>query len=443
MKYIISLIILLTTIFAYSQNESVLKTEVILNELNKKEIIDSLTKKLEEFYIRPNSIGSIKKELNENYKKGNYKNISNPNQFASKLTTELIEISKDLHFSVMYDPQWTNDQQKSKDADMQKTIKAQELQVAKKNNFGFRQARILEGNIGYLEFRYFHDPAEGSETAASLMQFLSNTDALIIDLRKNNGGAMEMAQFISSYFFSNKELPLYKYYYYESGRKRVDREMWLLPSVPGKRLDDIDIYILTSGATFSAAEWMSYSLQNLKRVTIVGEQTAGGAHPVDRKILTQGFSINIPFGEVKDPITKLDFEGHGVTPDVLCKSEEAVNTAHLLALQKLSLKNKNSLIDTNWIIPVIKNRQKQTSLDSMVLKSYQGKYGKGELKYDNNNLYYKWNNSVSFLLTPLQQDLFILDGIDDFRIKIISENNSITGIKRIYQDGQERIYPKE
>jgi hypothetical protein len=443
MKYTISLVMLLTSIFAYSQNKSALKTEVILTELNKKEIIDSLTKKLEEFYIQPNSTGSIKKELNENYKKGIYKNISNPNQFASKLTTELIEISKDLHFSVMYDPQWTNDQQKSKDAEIQKKIKAQELQVAKKNNFGFRQARILEGNIGYLEFSYFHDPAEGSETAASMMQFLSNSDALIIDLRRNNGGAMEMAQFISSYFFSNKELPLYKYYYYESGRKKVDREMWLLPSVPGKRLDDIDIYILTSGATFSAAEWMSYSLQNLKRVTIVGEQTAGGAHPVDRKILPQGFSINIPFGEVKDPITQLDFEGHGVTPDVLCKSEDAVNTAHLLALQKLSLKNKNSLIDTNWIIPVIKNRQKQTSLDSMVLKSYQGKYGKGELKYDNNNLYYKWNNSVSFLLTPLQQDLFLLDGIDDFRIKIILENNSITGIKRIYQDGQEKIYPKE
>jgi hypothetical protein len=443
MKFIIPLVLVFTSIFGYSQNESALKIEVNLNELNKKEIIDSLTKKLEEFYIRPNSIGYIKKELNENYKKGIYRNISNPNQFASKLTTDLIEISKDLHFSVMYDQQWVNDQQKSKDPEMQKRIKAQELLEAKKNNFGFRQARILEGNIGYLEFSYFQDPAEGSETAASLMQFLSNTDALIIDLRKNNGGAMEMAQFISSYFFSNKELPLYKYYYYDSGRKRVDREMWLLPSVPGKRLDDIDIYILTSGATFSAAEWMSYSLQNLKRVTIVGEQTAGGAHPVDRKILTQGFSINIPFGEVKDPITKLDFEGHGVTPDVLCKSEDALNMAHLLSLQNLSLKKKDSSININWIIPVIKNRQIPASIDSTVLKSYQGKYGKSELKYDNNNLYYKWNNAVSFLLTPLQQDLFLLDGIDDFRIKIISENNSITGIKRIYQDGQERIYPKE
>ncbi len=443
MKHILTIILSAVTFFSYSQKKSPAETEHNLSEINKKEIIDSLIAKLEEFYIRPNAIGGLKTKLTENYNKGNYKNILNPKQYASALTTDLLGISKDLHFNVMYDEQWVNDQLKSKDALLQKTIKAQELLIAKKNNYGFRQAQILEGNIGYLEFSYFHDPAEGSETAAALMQFLSNSDALIIDLRKNNGGAMEMAQFISSYFFSNKELPLYKYYYYENKRKRVDREMWLLPSVPGKRLDDVDIYILTSGATFSAAEWMSYSLQNLKRVTIVGEQTAGGAHPIDRKILTQGFSINIPFGEIKDPITQQDFEGKGVTPDVLCKSEHALNTAHLLALQKLSSKKKDSITNYNWIIPVIKNRQNPTSLDSNVLKSYQGKYGKAELKYENNNLYFKWNNAVTFLLIPLQQDLFLLDGINNFRIKIILENNSITGIKRIYEDGQERIYPKE
>ena len=443
MKLIITLILLAATFLSYSQQKTPVKTGTNLSEINKKKIIDSLTKKLEEFYIRPNAVGDIKTKLNENYKKGNYKNISNPNQFASAITTDLLDISKDLHFSVLYDEQWVNDQLNSKDPLLQKTIKAQELVLAKKNNFGFKQAQILEGNIGYLEFNYFHDPAEGSETAASLMQFLSNSDALIIDLRKNNGGAMEMGQFISSYLFSDKELPLYKYYYYESKRKRVDREMWLLPSVPGKRLADIDIYILTSSATFSAAEWMSYSLQNLKRVTIVGEQTAGGAHPVDRKILTQGFSVNIPFGEVEDPITQLDFEGKGVTPDVLSKSEDALYTAHLLALQKLSFKKKDLLTNFSWIIPVIKNRQNPTSLDSNILKSYQGKYGKAELKYENNKLYYKWNNAVNFLLTPLQQDLFLLDGINDFRIKIILENNLITGIKRIYEDGKERIYLKE
>lgn len=441
MKHLLALVLLSFSIVAFAQKD--IKQELNITEISQKQIIDSLVKELEEFYIRPNAIGDIRKKLNENYKKGIYKNILTPNEFASKLTADIIEVSKDLHFAVRYNPEWVDDQLKKEDKEILKKIKAQELKDAKKRNFGFQQTRILEGNVGYLEFDYFEDPAIASETAAAALHFLNNTVALIIDLRKNNGGAMEMAQFISSYFYSGKELPLYKYYYYEKNRKKIDREMWLLPSVPGKRMEEIDIYILTNNATFSAAEWMSYSLQNLKRVTIVGEKTAGGAHPVDRKILPNGFSVNIPFGEVKDPITNLDFEGKGVMPDVLCRSEEAVNTAHLMALQKLSLKNKDSVNNLDWFIPIIKNRQKPVIVDSTILKSYQGKYGKAELKYENNNLYYKWNNLVTLLLIPIEQDLFLLDGIDDFRIKIVSEKNEITAIKRIYQDGQERLYKKD
>lgn len=443
MKYLFALVLLTFSIGSYAQKESRAKEDISLNELDRKQIIDSLTKQLQEFYIRPNAVGDIKKKLNDNYKKGLYKDIIKPNDFAGKLSSDLIEVSKDLHFAVRYDPEWVESHLKKGDKEVEKKIKAEELSEAKKKNFGFQQAQILEGNIGYLKFDYFEDPAIASETAASTMQFLSSTDALIIDLRQNNGGAMEMGQFLSSYFYSGKELPLYKYYYNEKNRKKIEREMWLLPSVPGKRMEDIDIYILTSSVTFSAAEWMSYSLQNLKRVTIVGEKTAGGAHPIDRKVLPHGFSVNVPFGEVKDPITNLDFEGKGVMPDVLCKSEEAVNTSHILALQKLLAKNKDALNNLEWYIPIVKNRQKNVNITTEILKSYEGKYGKAELKYENNNLYYNWNNIATLLLKPLEQDLFLLDGINDFRIKIVSENNVVTGIKRIYQDGQERFYKKE
>lgn len=437
MKKCITLLFLVFSIGVYSQEK-----EINFSDLNKKQIIDSLYKKLEEYYIQPKANAAINKKLNENLKKGLYKNILTPNEFALKLSTDLVDASKDLHFRVMYDPSWAESQKNIKEKVTQQKIKAEELAEAKKKNFGFVQSKILEGNIGYLEFNYFEDPAIASETAASTMQFLSNTDALIIDLRKNNGGVMEMGQFISSYFFSNKELPLYKYYYYEEKRKKIEREMWLLPSVPGKRLDEIPIYILTSGGTFSAAEWMTYSLQNLKRAIIVGEKTAGGAHPITRTVLADGLSVNIPFGEVKDPITNMDFEGKGVMPDVLCKSEEAVNTSHLLALQQLSLQNKDSnTID--WFIPVVKNRQHPFNIDVEILKSYQGKFGKTELILESNKLYFNWNNITKFLMTPLESDLFIVDGMDDFRVKIVFENNSVTAIKRVYRNGQERVYKKD
>lgn len=443
MKKILIIILLNISSTGLSQNQLQARSEMNLTVTNQKTIIDSLIQKLEEFYIKQNTIPIIGQKLVENYQKGNYKRSLVPKEFARILTSDLIEISKDLHFNVIYDEKWVNDQQKNKDPALQKDLKSEDLLLAKKNNFGFRKVEILEGNVGYLGFNYFHDPAEANETATTTMKFLENTDALIIDLRNNNGGVMEMGQFISSYFFSNKDLPLYKYYYYEKNRKKIVREMWLLPAVPGNRLADIDIYILTNNATFSAAEWMSYSLQNLKRATIVGEQTAGGAHPVDRKILANGFSINIPFGEVKDPITQLDFEGKGVTPNVASKSKDALNRAHILALEKIYLKNKETSNTFNWLLPIIQNRQKSTIIDEKILKSYQGRFGKCELKFENDNLYSIWNNTVKLLLTPIDKDLFLVDGTDEFRIKIIKENNAIKAVKRVYQDGQERLYLKD
>ena len=414
-----------------------------LTQTEQSVIIDSLYSKLDGFYINKKLIPNIRKVIDKKFIKGIYKNVTNPNEFASKLTEDLTKVTNDLHFYIAYEPEWIKDKINSEKESEKDKLREKEIAEAKKENFGFKELKILEGNIGYLDFRTFHDPAYASETATSVMQFFSNTDALIIDLRNNNGGVLEMAQFISSFLFSQKESPLYKYYYYEKPNIKTEREMWLLPSVPGKRLNKIDIYILTSGATFSSAEWMSYSLQNLKRVTIIGEQTAGGAHPVDRKILAQGLTINIPFGEVKDPFTNTDFEGVGVTPDIKISANKALEKAHYLALENLSQNKTDTTFNYGWLLPIVKNRQNPIVLEQARLESFVGNFGKGSLVFKDNNLYYLWNGKINFLLKPITDNTFILDGILDFRIQVDIKNDVVTGIKRIYEDGYERFYEKE
>lgn len=407
-------------------------------------IIDSMYSRLEGFYIKKKSIPDIKKFIDKNMQKGDYRSFVAPDKFATKLSEDLKKITGDLHFSIQYDPEWVADKERAeKETESEKKILwEKQIAAAEKENFGFKELKILEGNIGYLDLRTFHDPAYASETAASAMQFFSHVDALIIDLRNNNGGAMEMAQFISSYFFSQQELPLFKYYYFGAANKKTEREMWLLPSVPGKRLDKTDIYILTSGTSFSCAEWMSYSLKNLKRATVIGEQTAGGAHPVDRKILVNGFTMYIPFGEVKDPITNTDFEGVGVTPDIQISSNEALEKAHYLALEKLARNKADSGIDYDWLLPIVKNRQNPIVLEKSRLEFFAGNFGKTSLFLKNNQLYYSWNGNLNLLLIPITDDTFILDGMLDFKLRMVIENNIVTGFMRIYEDGQEQFQKK-
>src|SRR5207248_2089606 len=99
-----------------------------------------------------------------------------------------------------------------------------------------------------------------------------------------------------------------------------------------------DVYILTSSRTFSAAEGFAYSLKALKRVTIVGETTRGGAHPSGSCRINDHFYIQVPWGESINHITKTNWEGVGVEPDVKVPAARALQTALLMALEKRSSK---------------------------------------------------------------------------------------------------------
>jgi C-terminal processing protease CtpA/Prc len=164
------------------------------------------------------------------------------------------------------------------------------------------------------------------------MNYLCGADALIIDLRNNSGGTAAMVQLIISYFFSDKPVHLNSFYW-----RRTDTvtETWTLPELPGKLRPDIDLYILTSSQTFSGGEEFAYDLKNLKRATLIGETTGGGANIGAVMNSTRRFKVFIPFGRAINPITQTNWEGVGVEPHIKTTSEAAFDTARSIAFKKL------------------------------------------------------------------------------------------------------------
>ena len=213
------------------------------------------------------------------------------------------------------------------------------------DNHGFKEVKILDGNVGYLKFNYFSADQEAFQVAVGAMAFLANCDALIIDLRENGGGNPEMIQLLSSYFFAGEPRHLNSFYY------RLDEkteQYWTLPYVPGGKLAETDLYVLTSSNTFSGAEEFTYNLKNMKRATIVGETTGGGAHPVRMEILNDNFAIGVPYARAVNPISKTNWEGTGIEPDVKVPAVQALAKAHLLALEKLAAKEKDERIKATY-----------------------------------------------------------------------------------------------
>lgn len=331
-------------IFAIAQNSNAFLAQQILTQQNQKEIINKLIILLEDNYIFPEKGKEIGINLLKGFNDGNYRKLSDPQSFAKQITFDLQHLSHDKHLSIEYNPQRVQELRTEKSIPTKeelKEIKKRRYEKQRRNNFGFRKVEILEGNIGYLDLRFFRSTDYAANVAVGALNFLSNSDAIIIDLRNNYGGGASMYLLLISYFFDSDMIHLSDI---KNRLSNSTEQFWTLPYIPGKRLPNLDLYILTSNRTFSAAEQFTYDLQCLKRAVIVGQPTGGGAHMTTRLILNDDFYVFMPFAGAINPITKTNWENVGVKPDIEVAEEKVFDTAYLLALKNLEEKTD----DQNW-----------------------------------------------------------------------------------------------
>jgi len=320
-------------------------------------VIETLLKELNDAYVFPEIAKKMDADLRVRLSAKEYDGITSGIAFAQKLTADLQSVSKDKHLRVRFSAKPTpvrKDRREPTEAEIE-----QSRWMEKRVNYGFEKVERMNGNIGYIDLRGFRDQEGGAETVAAAMAFLKNTEALIFDLRQNGGGSPFMIQLISSYLFGDKPVHLNDMYWRGSGKTD---EFWTKPELAKIKFTNKDIYVLTSNYTFSGAEEFSYNLKNLKRGTIIGETTGGGAHPGGVVRLHDHFGVFIPVGRAINPISKTNWEGTGVEPDIKVPKEQALKTAYLMALNK-SLANLKDEQVINGVKGLIAQTQKE--LDDM------------------------------------------------------------------------------
>ena len=320
--------LLLNQVVALSQG-SRNQTDTI-DTVTRTQVIQEVLVKLDENYIFPQVAKDLEKAIQAKQQKGEYDSITSGDALAAVLTAQLRELSHDQHLKVSYAP--PPPVSVPDDPVTRKQSRDSFIREAEMENFGFSEAKMLDGGIGYLDVRDFYQPSLATETLSAAMSFLANSNALIIDLRNNGGGHTDTPPLFLSYFF-DKPVQLTSIVWREGNRIE---EHWTNANVPGKRFgENKPVYVLTSKATFSAAEGIAYDLQSFKRAVIVGEITRGGANPGDFFRLSGNFRMFIPTGRTVNPRTNSNWEMVGVKPDVQCSERLAMKTAHLLALQKV------------------------------------------------------------------------------------------------------------
>jgi hypothetical protein len=312
------------------------RADLAVDAATRKAVIDGALKELNESYVFPEVAAKMEAAIRERARRGEYDAVTLGPVLADLLTLHLQEVSRDGHLRVRYsvEPIPARVQRGEPTPDEIEQYKREARSV----NFGFERVERLPGNVGYLDLRGFADATLAGETAAAAMNFLANTDTLIVDLRKNGGGDPAMVALLCSYLFSEEPVHLNDLYFRPSNETR---QFWTLPYVPGPRYAGKDVYVLTSKRTFSGAEEFAYNMKTQKRATLVGEVTGGGANPGGGRRLGDHFSMFVPTGRAINPITKTNWEGTGVEPDVKVPADLALETAHLAALEKIKAAEKD------------------------------------------------------------------------------------------------------
>jgi hypothetical protein len=304
----------------------------LFDEAVKQEVIGKIGAALADRYIFPDRADQAKTKIDAQLAAGAYDGISEPAAFAARLTDDLQSVTHDKHMRVSYQggPPPAPPQGAAAPPPPEKT------------NGGFARVDRLKGNIGYIKVNAFPPPSIFNAAADDAMKQLAGTDALIFDMRDNGGGSPETVAYLVSFLLDPaKRVHINSIVNRKQGTSEfTTEEFWSKPIAPPYL--NKPVYVLASKRTFSGGEEFVYDVQALKRVSIYGETTGGGANPGGGVNVGPRFGIFIPGGRAENPITKTNWEGVGVVPDHPVEAKLAFQAALSDAVTKLLQTKKNN-----------------------------------------------------------------------------------------------------
>ncbi|MGP1353206.1 MAG: S41 family peptidase [Parasphingopyxis sp.] len=361
-------------------------------------VTGSVARLVEENFYDAERATEIASALRMTAESGEWDRAQEPLRLAELLSSAIAEY--DNHFRVT----WSPPEDAGAQADQ---TEGQRLygfgDLIRRSGYGFREVGILPGNIGYIEMTFFahidfDDPADPAWAAANAaLALVSQSDAVIIDLRENGGGSPAMVGYLAS-AFTDPDARIYNIFHSRSGTESE------APAVfhPAPRTE-VPLYILTSGRTGSAGEALPYTLQAANRATIIGEASYGAANPGQSFDAGDGFAVFISTGSPVNPITGTNWEGSGVRPDVESSYADALQNARIAALTALLVEDDAAYrLDREWALAALRPVP-ETDIDAAELV---GDYGRLTISQSDSGLHLQRGRRPLRTLVPLSPDLF-------------------------------------
>jgi len=389
-----------------------------LSDAEQSAAVQSIVTIFEQRYVFPQLRAPIVARLNAAHQSGRYA-VADPVVFAERVTEDLRAVSHDKHLSLTVDPAGYAAALAPAESDA--GAAAFQRRQAIRNHHGLTEMKMLGGNVRYLKITGFEwaNDLTGS-IYDDAMSFLREADAAIIDIRGNGGGSPSAVRYLVSHFMPADILEMI---FLQGSEPPVQSRT--LENLPAGRLQGIPLYVLIDGSVASAGEHFAYDVQQFKLGELVGTRTVGAANNNELLPVAPNFILSVSYGRPVHAVSGTNWEGVGVSPSVETTTGKALESAHLLALRRLSERpsaTAEDLADYAWAQISVAARLNAVTLAPTRLKSLAGRYSMYRVDFRDGVLWLSRPDRESARLSPLTAEgLFSIEGVDHLRVALTGQ----------------------
>lgn len=385
-------------------------------------VVKEMRRIIAERYVLPERRPALDAVLAEGLSSGRYI-VTDPAAFAERVNADLTRVGRDRHLNFTYSPRPAS----AGSPRPQGPPNAEEAErESKGRNYGVRALGVLPGNVRYLAYDGFEWNGDSSARALeTAMRFLSDGDAVIIDLRRNGGGSPDAVKYLVSHFMEPNR-PLMTFHM--NGSATPDSTA-TLAEVPAGRMIGRPLYVLTSGATGSAAEEFVGHVLGYKLGEAVGGNT-GGAGFRNQVIPLDGmFLFSVSVGRAVLAATGKDWEGVGHAPTIPTPIASALEVAHGRALTRLAQARSGPERERIEAISEGVLARVEPRSPALPLTAYSGSFGERKVRTEAGKLYYQLGERPRALLVPLGGNAFTFEDDPSLRLQFAQSGSSVTAFE--------------
>ncbi len=166
--------------------------------------------------------------------------------------------------------------------------------------------------LAHLSIYQFGDDTYAEFEEAVREVQLADTDGMVLDLRMNGGGYLDVSIEILSEFLDEEATGVIV--------KRRNEEDQLVKTTGNGKLSELPLVVLIDEGSASASEILAGALQDYARATLMGEQSFGKGSVQELTDLSDGSSLRLTIAKWYTPKDR-SINDTGITPDVSVSME--------------------------------------------------------------------------------------------------------------------------